>query len=105
MRKGAWAGLPLGLLMGLLPCMPLLPVELAALASGSAALGALTMLMFGIGTVPALAGFGLASGLVGARARGVFAYATGALVLGIGGIIVLQAVQKLASGPAATMMR
>lgn len=104
-RKGAWAGLPLGMLMGLLPCMPLLPVELAALASGSASLGALTMLAFGIGTVPALAGFGLASGLVGARARGVFAYMTGAIVLGLGGMMVLQAFQRLVAGPTSQMMR
>jgi len=54
---------------GTAACMPLLPVELAALASGSAGLGALTMLAFGIGTVPALAGFGIATGLVGARAE------------------------------------
>ena len=35
------------------------------------------MLAFGLGTVPALAGFGAASGLLGARARGAFATAVG----------------------------
>lgn len=104
-RGGGWSGLPLGMLMGLLPCMPLLPVELAALASGYPALGAVTMLAFGIGTVPALAGFGYATGLVGARARGAFAYTAGAIVLGLGGLIVLQAIQKLSAAPLPPMMR
>lgn len=94
-RSGWWAGLPLGMLMGLLPCMPLLPVELAALASGSAALGALSMLSFGLGTIPALAGFGMATGYVGVRARGALAYVTGAIVLVLGGYTVLVAVQRL----------
>ena len=70
-RSGGWAGLPLGALMGLLPCAPLLPVELAALATGKPLYGMLVMLAFGLGTVPALAGFGAASGLLGARARGL----------------------------------
>jgi sulfite exporter TauE/SafE len=105
MRAGAWAGLPLGLLMGLLPCMPLLPVELAALASGSAGLGALTMLAFGIGTVPALAGFGLATGLLGARARGNFAYAAGAIVVALGAFTILQALQRLGASAMPPMTR
>ena len=61
-RSGGWWGLPLGALMGLLPCAPLLPVELAALATGRPLFGAATMLAFGLGTVPALAGFGAATG-------------------------------------------
>lgn len=95
-KSGWWAGLPLGMLMGLLPCMPLLPAELAALASGSAALGALTMLAFGLGTVPALAGFGVASGYLGARARGALAYVTGAIVLLLGVYTVVMALDRLA---------
>ena len=94
-RSGWWAGLPLGMLMGLLPCMPLLPAELAALASGSAALGALTMFAFGLGTLPALAGLGLATGYVGATARGTLAYVTGAIVLALGAYTVIVAVQRL----------
>ena len=70
-RRGPRWGFALGMLMGLLPCAPLLPVEIAALATGVPLYGALTMLAFGIGTVPALAGLGVASGLIGSRARGL----------------------------------
>ncbi len=85
------------MLMGLLPCAPLLPVEIAALATGYPLYGALTMLAFGLGTVPALAGFGAASGLLGVRARGAFATASGALVIGLGLIVVWQGI-GLATG-------
>jgi uncharacterized protein len=88
-RRAAW-GFALGALMGLLPCMPLLPVELAALSTGYPLGGALTMLAFGIGTVPALAGFGAAAGLLGSRARGGFATATGVIVVVLGVIVAWQ---------------
>jgi len=89
-RSGGWAGFPLGALMGLLPCAPLLPVELAALATGNPLFGAVTMLAFGLGTVPALAGFGAASGLVGARARGWFAPAAALAVVVLGAVTLAQ---------------
>jgi uncharacterized protein len=89
-RSGGWAGLPLGALMGLLPCAPLLPVELAALATGRPAYGALMMLAFGLGTVPALAGFGAASGLLGTRARGWFAPVAAAAVVVLGAVTLAQ---------------
>jgi len=92
LRRGPRWGFALGMLMGLLPCAPLLPVELAALATGYPLYGALTMLAFGLGTVPALAGFGAASGLVGSRARGTFAIVTGALVVMLGIVVMWQGV-------------
>ncbi len=88
--RGPRWGLALGMLMGLLPCMPLLPAELAALASGAPLYGMLTMLAFGLGTIPALAGFGVASGLMGVRARGAMVAASGVLVVGLGMIITYQ---------------
>lgn len=91
-RSGGWWGLPLGALMGLLPCAPLLPVEIAAFATAEPLFGALTMLAFGLGTVPALAGFGAASGLLGARARGWFAPVAAVTVIAMGAITVTQGV-------------
>lgn len=88
--SGGWWGLPMGALMGLLPCAPLLPVELAALATGKPLYGALMMLAFGVGTVPALAGFGAASGLLGAKARGWLVPAAGALVVVLGAVTLAQ---------------
>jgi sulfite exporter TauE/SafE len=89
-KSGGWWGLPLGALMGLLPCAPLLPVELAALATGEPLYGAMIMLAFGVGTVPALAGFGAASGLLGSRARGWFAPAAAAMVILLGAVTIAQ---------------
>jgi sulfite exporter TauE/SafE len=97
LRRGPRWGFALGMLMGLLLCAPLLPIEIAALATGYPLYGALTMLAFGLGTVPALAGFGAASGLLGVRARGAFATASGALVVGLGLIVVWQGI-GLAAG-------
>jgi uncharacterized protein len=96
-RSGGWAGLPLGALMGLLPCAPLLPVELAALATGKPLYGALVMLAFGLGTVPALAGFGAASGLLGARARGWFVPAAAAAVVVLGAVTLVQGLSLASS--------
>ncbi|NTU72154.1 MAG: sulfite exporter TauE/SafE family protein [Coriobacteriia bacterium] len=89
-KAGGWAALPLGALMGLLPCAPLVPVEIAALASGAPLFGMLTMLAFGLGTVPALAGFGAATGLLGASARGWFAPAAAFSVVVLGGVTLYQ---------------
>jgi uncharacterized protein len=55
--------LVLGLLWGWLPCGLVYSVLLAAAVAGGGASGAATMIAFGLGTVPAMAGLGL----VGAR--------------------------------------
>jgi sulfite exporter TauE/SafE len=89
-KSGGWWGFPLGAMMGLLPCAPLLPVEVAALATAEPLYGAIIMLAFGLGTVPALAGFGAASGLLGTRARGWFAPAAAAFVILLGAVTVAQ---------------
>jgi sulfite exporter TauE/SafE len=90
LKRGPRWGLALGMMMGLLPCMPLLPAELAALASGKPLWGALTMLAFGLGTIPALAGVGAASGLVGARTREAATLATSVVVIALGAIVTWQ---------------
>ena len=98
LQAGGWkASLPLGMLLGLLPCGFLLGMEAWALVSGSAAAGAVTMLAFGLGTVPALAGFGLASGLLGVRMRGAFTYVGAALVSCLGLFAIGRALVKLAA--------
>ncbi|MDD5247848.1 MAG: sulfite exporter TauE/SafE family protein [Rhodocyclaceae bacterium] len=83
--RGAAQALPLGLLWGWLPCGLVYSALTTALASGSAARGALAMLAFGLGTLPNL----LLAGLLLARFRR-FAQAqatrmvSGLLVLGFG---------------------
>ena len=58
-KKGAGKGpLVIGLLNGFLPCGPLQAMQLYALATGSVLTGALSMLLFSLGTVPLMLGAG-----------------------------------------------
>ena len=61
------SSLVIGLLNGLLPCGPLQSMQIYALSTGSALLGALSMLLFSLGTVPLMMGFGLLSGKLNRR--------------------------------------
>lgn len=47
-----------GLCNGLMPCGPLQSMQIVALASGNALVGALSMFFFSLGTVPLMLGFG-----------------------------------------------
>ena len=81
----ALKALALGSLWGWVPCGMVYSVLLTAMLSGSALAGALVMLAFGLGTLPAL----VSLGLVGARLRTgmqgrAMRVACGALVLGFG---------------------
>jgi uncharacterized protein len=59
--------LGLGLLLGLLPCGLLYSALIAAVSRGGALQGALALLVFGLGTAPALLGVSLADGLLARR--------------------------------------
>lgn len=58
--QGKWSrsSLGIGFINGFVPCGPLQGVQLYALASGSAMKGGLSMLVFALGTLPLLFGFG-----------------------------------------------
>lgn len=61
-----------GMLNGLLPCGPLQAMQLYALSTGSVITGALSMLLFSLGTVPLMLGAGLVfSMLKGRFTRGI----------------------------------
>jgi len=53
-----------GLLNGLMPCGPLQAMQLYALGTGSFVAGALSILLFSLGTVPLMFGFGALSSLI-----------------------------------------
>lgn len=95
--RGPAQALPLGMLWGWLPCGLVYSALTTALASGSAARGALAMVAFGLGTLPNL----LLAGLLLVRFRR-FAQAratrlvSGVLVLGFGIHGVLNALRALA---------
>lgn len=63
-RRFAGRPLIIGLLTGVMPCGALSAMWLCAMSSGSAALGALVMLVFSLGTVPLLFLFGALQSLL-----------------------------------------
>jgi uncharacterized protein len=79
----------LGLLWGFMPCGLVYSVLLVAAASGDALNGALTMLAFGAGTLPALIGVTLGGATLGQRLR------RPALRRAAGGLVLLAAVWTL----------
>lgn len=94
--RGPAQALPLGMLWGWLPCGLVYSALTTALASGSAARGALAMAAFGLGTLPnlLLAGLLLARFRRFAQARAT-RLASGLLVLGFGVYGVITALRAM----------
>jgi sulfite exporter TauE/SafE/copper chaperone CopZ len=66
-RAKSKSPLVIGLLNGLMPCGPLQAMQLYALSTGSAARGALSMLLFSLGTVPLMFGLGALGSFLSSR--------------------------------------
>ncbi len=82
LAKRAGGGYPLGVVLGFLPCGFLYAALAATAASGNPLLGALGMLAFGLGTMPALVALGIAGQAAGQRwQRGVVAAAPAVMLL------------------------
>jgi sulfite exporter TauE/SafE len=94
LRGGRRGEFGLGVANGLLPCGPVALVALAAATSATPWRGAVSLLTFGLGTVPALVLVGVGVGVLPARARLLF-HRVGAVLL------VLMALQLVARGLAA----
>lgn len=73
-----------GVLNGLMPCGPLQAMQLYALATGSPLRGAMAMLVFGLGTFPAMFAFGSFSTMLSSRFTGKLLKASGVLVIVLG---------------------
>lgn len=85
-----------GLLNGLMPCGPLQSMQILALASGSPVTGALSMLLFSLGTVPLMLGLGTLVSALGRRfARTVMN--TGAVLVGDSTVLIVDGVQMVDS--------
>ncbi len=85
----------LGLVLGGLPCMFLYSAVAVAAAAGSAAGGALAMVAFGLGTVPALVIVGIAGHRAGLLWNGAITRFAPVLLLFNGGILGLLALRSL----------
>ena len=64
LKKSGKTPFVVGILNGFMPCGPLQTMQLYALGTGSAVLGATSMFIFALGTVPLMLGFGAISGLL-----------------------------------------
>jgi len=71
------ASLPLGLVLGLLPCGLVYAPLLVAAGTGSPVTGAATMAAMGLGTVPVMLTFGTASSAISGQLRNVMLRLTG----------------------------
>jgi len=78
------AVLPLGYLLGFVPCGLVYTMAIAAAATGSPGPGALDMFVFGLGTVPALLGFGVLSRRLTGPRRRLLNRAAGLLIVLMG---------------------
>jgi uncharacterized protein len=78
----------IGLATGLMPCGPLQTMQIYALGSGSALKGALSMLVFSLGTVPLMMGLGTISGYISSSLNRKLLKLSSVLVIILGLIIV-----------------
>lgn len=73
-----------GLINGLMPCGPLQAMQLYALGTGSALMGALSMLAFSLGTFPLMFALGAVSTLLSRKFTGTMMKASAMLVILLG---------------------
>ncbi|MDR2421574.1 MAG: sulfite exporter TauE/SafE family protein [Oscillospiraceae bacterium] len=83
-RSKSAGPLVIGLLNGLMPCGPLQAMQLYALSSGSPAKGALSMLLFSLGTVPLMFGLGALGSVLSRKLARYVTAAGAALVVVLG---------------------
>lgn len=83
-RSGWWMPLAVGLVWGLIPCGFLYAAQIKAAETGSAIGGSLTMLAFGLGTVPTMVLTGIWAGAIGRDRRSQLFRLAGWVTLAIG---------------------
>jgi len=88
-----WRYLPLGVVLGLIPCGLSYTAFIAAAGTGTPLAGVFTMLAFGAGTVPALLLFGVMVSYLGSRMRSRIQKVSGAMVMVMGLYYVLKGIE------------
>jgi sulfite exporter TauE/SafE len=88
--SSAWSSLALGLLWGMLPCGLVFAMLMNAASTATPWDGALTMIAFGLGTIPTLLGFGLASGALAPQLRGRLMKVAALIVFFFGAQMILR---------------
>jgi len=90
-----WGATVLGALNGLLPCGLVYSSLLVAASTGNAGMGAVGMLIFGLGTIPALLVVGVSGGALSARVRQTMSRIAGAMIVLVGIQLVLRGAAAL----------
>jgi hypothetical protein len=90
-RQTIWGIFAMGVFTGLLPCGLVYAFALKATTAGDAFSGGLTMLVFGLGTVPAMFGMGMVGALASAGLRQRIYRFSGAVLLVLGLVTIARA--------------
>jgi sulfite exporter TauE/SafE len=94
-RGGLWGTILLGTLNGLLPCGLVYSALLVASSTGGPLAGALGMLVFGVGTIPALLVVGVGAGTLSPRVRQALTRLAGVLIVVVGLQLALRGLAAL----------
>lgn len=78
-----------GLMTGMMPCGPLQAAQVAAAGAGAPVLGAITMLGFGLGTIPLMLGYGAVASILSGKFKERMALA-GAIVILVLGVVMIN---------------
>jgi uncharacterized protein len=89
-RRGAGRVAMLGALNGILPCALVYSGLLVAASTGGAVQGAVGMVVFGAGTLPAMLVVGLGAGALSVRVRQVLARISGVVIVLVGCQLVMR---------------
>lgn len=89
-RPTPWTPLLLGMAWGLIPCGFLYTAQIRAAETGDFLGGMLTLVAFGLGTLPTMLGVGISTTLLSAHRRSQLFRAGGWITLIMGGILVLR---------------
>jgi sulfite exporter TauE/SafE/copper chaperone CopZ len=89
-----------GLLNGLMPCGPLQAMQLYALGTGSALAGALSMMVFSLGTVPMMLGLGAVCSFLSGKFKHRMLQASGVLLILLGIIMLSRGMNLSGISPA-----
>jgi hypothetical protein len=92
------APLALGVFNAFLPCQLIYAFAARAASTASATEGMLTMLCFGLGTIPAMLSLGLARTLARPSVRAKLSLASGILIIAFGLITLLRGFDMLPHG-------
>lgn len=93
----------IGLLNGLMPCGPLQAMQLYALSAGSPFLGAASMFLFGIGTVPLMLCMGVLSNALSGDRRVFVNRIASVLILVLSVVMLSRGLNTLGIDPAGSM--